>query len=62
MPSGQKTVEDSPNSSRAHNNLGMIYLQKDKTDLAICEFQASIAIESDPEYHHNLGMAYQKKA
>lgn len=56
-----KTVEDSPNSSRAHNNLGMIYLQKDKTDLAICEFQASIAIESDPEYHHNLGMAYQKK-
>ena len=56
-----KTVEDSPNSSRAHNNLGMIYLQKDKTDLAIREFQASIAIESDPEYHHNLGMAYQKK-
>ena len=56
-----KTVEDSPNSSRAHNNLGMIYLQKDKTDLAICEFQASITIESDPEYHHNLGMAYQKK-
>ena len=56
-----KTVEDSPNSSRAHNNLGMIYLQKDKTDLAICEFQASIALESDPEYHHNLGMAYQKK-
>ena len=57
-----KTVEDSPNSSRAHNNLGMIYLQKDKTDSAIREFQASIAIESDPEYHHNLGMAYQKKA
>ena len=56
-----KTVEDSPNSSRAHNNLGMIYLQKNKTDLAICEFQASIALESDPEYHHNLGMAYQKK-
>jgi tetratricopeptide (TPR) repeat protein len=56
-----KTVEDSPSSSRAHNNLGMIYLQKDKTDLAICEFQTSIALESDPEYHHNLGMAYQKK-
>src|SRR3989339_399988 len=56
-----KTVEDSPNSSRAHNNLGMIYLQKDKTDLAIREFQASIAIDADPEYHHNLGMAYQKK-
>ena len=56
-----KTVEDSPNSSRAHNNLGMIYHQQDKTDLAIREFQASIAIEPDPEYHHNLGMAYQKK-
>lgn len=56
-----KTVEDSPGSSRAHNNLGMIYHQQDKTDLAIREFQASIAIESDPEYHHNLGMAYQKK-
>lgn len=56
-----KTVEDSPNSSRAHNNLGMIYLQKEQTDAAIREFQASIAIEPDPEYHHNLGMAYQKK-
>ncbi|MBI2472869.1 MAG: tetratricopeptide repeat protein [Planctomycetes bacterium] len=56
-----KTVEDSPSSSRAHNNLGMIYLQNNKTDLAIREFQTSIAIESDPEYHHNLGMAYQKK-
>src|SRR3989304_975028 len=56
-----KTVEDSPDSSRAHNNLGMIYHQQDKTDLAIREFQASIAIEPDPEYHHNLGMAYQKK-
>ena len=56
-----KTVEDSPNSSRAHNNLGMIYNQDGKTDLAICEFQKAIAIEPDPEYHHNLGMAYQKK-
>jgi len=56
-----KTIEASPDSSRAHNNLGMIYLQEDKTDLAILEFQTAIAIESDPEYHHNLGMAYQKK-
>jgi len=56
-----KTVEDSPDSARARNNLGMIYLQKGETDLAIREFQASIALESDPEYHHNLGMAYQKK-
>jgi tetratricopeptide (TPR) repeat protein len=56
-----KTIEASPDSSRAHNNLGMIYLQEGNTDLAIREFQAAIAIESDPEYHHNLGMAYQKK-
>jgi len=56
-----KTVEVAPKSSRAHNNLGMIYLQEGKTDLAIREFQAAIAIESDPEYHHNLGMAYQKE-
>ncbi len=56
-----KTTEDSPDSSRAHNNLGMIYYQKGKTDFAIHEFQTAIAIESDPEYHHNLGMAYQNK-
>lgn len=56
-----KTTEDSPDSSRARNNLGMIYLQKGKTDLAIHEFQTAIAIEPDPEYHHNLGMAYQNK-
>lgn len=56
-----KTIEASPDSSRAHNNLGMIYLHEDKTDLAILEFQAAIAVEPDPEYHHNLGMAYQKK-
>ncbi|MCF6155308.1 MAG: tetratricopeptide repeat protein [Candidatus Brocadia sp.] len=56
-----KTIEASPDSSRARNNLGMIYLQEGKTDLAIREFQAAIAIEPDPEYHHNLGMAYQKK-
>lgn len=56
-----KTIEASPDSSRARNNLGMIYLQEDKTDSAIREFQTAIAIESDPEYHHNLGMAYQKK-
>ncbi len=55
-----KTVEASPDSSRAHNNLGMIYLQEDKTDLAIREFQVAISLESDPEYRHNLGMAYQK--
>ncbi len=56
-----KTVEDSPNSSRAHNNLGMIYHQEGRTDAAIREFQTALAIESDPEYHHNLGMAYQRK-
>lgn len=56
-----ETVEVSPNSSRAHNNLGMIYLQEGNPSLAICEFQKAIAIESDPEYHHNLGMAYQKE-
>lgn len=56
-----KTIESSPNSSRAHNNLGMIYLNEGNIDLAVHEFQTAIAIESDPEYHHNLGMAYQKK-
>lgn len=56
-----EAVKVSPDSSRAHNNLGMIYLQKGKPPLAICEFQKAIAIESDPEYHHNLGMAYQKE-
>ncbi|MBM4054846.1 MAG: tetratricopeptide repeat protein [Planctomycetes bacterium] len=55
------TVKDSPDSARAHNNLGMIYFEKGDTDRAIHEFQTSVALESDPEYHHNLGMAYQRK-
>lgn len=56
-----KTVEDSPGSARAHNNLGMIFHQEGKTDSAIREFQTAVALEPDPEYHHNLGMAYQQK-
>ena len=56
-----KTIELSPRSSRAHNNLGMIYNNIGKLDLAIREFQTAVFIESDPEFHHNLGMAYQKK-
>jgi len=55
------TIETSPNSARAHNNLGMIYFQGGETDLAIHEFQQAVEIKSDPEYHHNLGMAYQNK-
>ncbi|MCF6147848.1 MAG: tetratricopeptide repeat protein [Candidatus Kuenenia sp.] len=55
------TVKDSPDSARAHNNLGMIYFEKGNTDRAIREFQTSVSLESDPEYHHNLGMAYQQK-
>ncbi|MCF6151329.1 MAG: tetratricopeptide repeat protein [Candidatus Kuenenia stuttgartiensis] len=55
------TVQDSPYSARAHNNLGMIYFGKGDIDPALHEFQTSVSLEADPEYRHNLGMAYQRK-
>ena len=57
-----KTIETSPLSSFAHDNLGFAYSQKGMADLAIKEFNR--AIELDPNNYQaytNLGTIYAQK-
>ncbi len=52
----------SPDSSRAHNELGAIYLDRQQVDTAISHFQ--LAIQIDPQFdqpYHNLAVAYSQK-
>ncbi|MFC1646531.1 tetratricopeptide repeat protein [Candidatus Omnitrophota bacterium] len=54
-------LQYSPNSYRAHNEIGVIYLDQDKYDMAIPEFKESIKI--NPRFdqaYDNLGVAYDK--
>lgn len=54
------TLKISPNSSRAHNNVGFIYLKENDMDKAIGEF--NIAIKLNPrsyESYNNLANIYQ---
>ena len=52
------TARDSPQSPRAHYNLGNIYLNEGRLDDAVREFKASIRIKDwDPKSHSNLGKA-----
>lgn len=54
-----KTVETSPNSWKAHNNLGKVYSVIGKTEQAIASYNR--AIEIDPNYvkaHINLAVTY----
>ncbi|MBW2983748.1 tetratricopeptide repeat protein [Candidatus Woesearchaeota archaeon] len=54
-----RTVETSPESISSHNNLGLIYDDFGKIDLAIKEYKR--AVEINPRFfeaHYNLGVAY----
>jgi tetratricopeptide (TPR) repeat protein len=54
-------LQYSPNSYRAHNEIGVIYLNQDKYDMAIPEFKESIKL--NPKFdqaYDNLGVAYDK--
>jgi tetratricopeptide (TPR) repeat protein len=55
----RKTLEVSPHSPRAHNNMGTVYIRERNFDKAIEEFEK--AIELNPEYalgYFNLGDLY----
>lgn len=60
------TVRDTPCSSNAHNNLGVVYFKKGMIDKAIGEYNTALlkASEIHQPYsraHYNLGIAYEKK-
>ncbi|MFQ5656748.1 MAG: tetratricopeptide repeat protein [Candidatus Methylomirabilales bacterium] len=58
----QEMVEASPNSSFAHNNLALQYLERGKVDEAIVHLKRAVAL--DPNYaiaHNNLGVAHFRK-
>ena len=53
---------DENNHAGTHNNLGNIYIEQEKYDLAIASFKEAIRIE--PSYglaYHNLARAYSLK-
>ncbi len=58
----EDTISKSPLKPRPHNNLGPIYFDEGKYDLAIEQYE--IAIREEPDYdlaHNNLGNAYRMK-
>ena len=53
------TVEKSPDSAEAHNNLGLAYVSQGQLDRAIAEYQTALRLKPDYEMaHYNLGLAY----
>ncbi|MDO8141630.1 MAG: tetratricopeptide repeat protein [Candidatus Brocadiales bacterium] len=57
-----KTIQRSPNSHRAHCNLGIVYMENGLTEKAQIEYQT--ALELNPQnanIHNNLGAVYTKK-
>lgn len=54
-----KTVRQSPDSSRAHNNLGGVYMNKGLLDEALKEYQEAIELAPwDQKFHYNAGNVY----
>ncbi|HEX4140474.1 MAG TPA: tetratricopeptide repeat protein [Candidatus Methylacidiphilales bacterium] len=51
-------IQHNPNSWLAQNNLGVVYLETDRTDAAITQFQKALAINpGSVDAHTNLGFA-----
>ncbi|MFH0839252.1 MAG: tetratricopeptide repeat protein [Candidatus Omnitrophota bacterium] len=58
----KKAIEYSPGSYRPHNEIGILYLEKQWYDEAISEFQKAIAL--NPKFdqpYDNMGVAYDMK-
>lgn len=55
------TLRKMPNSSRAHNGIGIVYDKLGRIDDAVLEFRVALSIKKDyPDAHYNLGNAYAK--
>lgn len=53
------TVRKMPDSSRAHDNLGLIFANRGQLDEAIRHYQAAIKLKPESsKAHNNLGIAY----
>jgi Tfp pilus assembly protein PilF len=56
------TAKRSPDSFKAHNNLGNIYRDAGRLDEAIAEFKHALLLCNDYiDAHNNLGVTYRKK-
>jgi len=56
------TVRTSPNSFKAHNNLGNFYRDAGRLDESIIEFKRALSLYDDYiNAHNNLGVTYRKK-
>ena len=57
-----KTILRSPNSHRAHCNLGNVYMESGLTERAYMEYQTALNINpKNANVHSNLGTVYSKK-
>lgn len=57
----EDTVKKSPNKSRPHNNLGVVYEKKDLTSQAVNEYLVALKLKPDSvDTRVNLGVAYGK--
>lgn len=58
----ENTAKTSPDSFKAHNNLGNFYRDSGRLDEAIDEFHHALRLfENYAEAHNNLGITYRKK-
>lgn len=59
----QDVVNKSPGKARAHNNLGLSYLETGRIEDAVAEFQKAVSLEPGyVEAYNNLGLSYSEKA
>lgn len=57
-----KTIRRSPDSHRAHCNLGIVYMENNITERAQTEFQIALGLNpQNAQVHNNLGIIYTKK-
>ena len=58
----RSTLENNPESTLAHNNLGNLLLERGEVDNAVAHFRAALAIRPDfAESHSNLGNALARQ-
>lgn len=55
----QKSIKLNPDFDKAHYNLGNIYLEEKRYNLAVNEYKHAVRIKKDfPFYYYNMGCAY----